>query len=102
MDGAAYHDDAVVSLRVTSDDRCRTDKTAIWRAGNEKTGAKYVALFNLSEEESEMTVSRAEAEMEAGACLTELWTGERATVAQGVLHANIPAHGCAVYETGLL
>ena len=81
---------------------CLDDKKAIWRAGNEKTGAKYVALFNLSEEESEMTVSLAEAEMEAGACLTELWTGERATVAQGVLHANIPAHGCAVYETGLL
>lgn len=79
---------------------CLDDKKAIWRAGNEKTGAKYVALFNLSEEESEMTVSLAEAEMEADACLTELWTGERATVAQGVLHANIPAHGCAVYETG--
>ena len=29
--------------------------------------------------------------------LTELWTGETVKPADGVLRAEIPAHGCVVY-----
>ena len=86
---------------------CLDDKKAIWRACNENDGSKYVALFNLSEEEAELTVSLAEAGMGLtvshaevemkDVCLTELWTGEEASVTEGVLHAKIPAHGCVVY-----
>lgn len=75
------------------------EKKAVWKACNEKVGSKYVALFNLSEEEAELSIELAAAEIEDGRHLTELWTGEGAEVTEGVLHVKVPAHGCAVYGT---
>lgn len=76
---------------------CRDDGKAIWRAANEKTGQKYAALFNLSEEEAELSVELQAAGMDESSKLTELWTGDTAEVSGGRLHVTIPAHGCAVY-----
>lgn len=73
------------------------DKRAVWKAANEKEGAKYVALFNLSDEEAELSVKLCEADMEDSGGLKELWTGESAEVTEGVLSARVPAHGCVVY-----
>ena len=76
---------------------CRDDGKAIWRAANEKTGQKYVALFNLSEDKAELSVELQAAGMDESSKLTELWTGDTAEVSGGSLHVTIPAHGCAVY-----
>lgn len=76
---------------------CRDDGKAIWRAANEKTGQKYAALFNLSEEEAELSVELQAAGMDESSKLTELWTGDTAEVSGGRLHVTVPAHGCAVY-----
>lgn len=76
---------------------CRDDEKAIWRAANEKKGQKYVALFNLSEEEKVLSVELQAAGMDEGCKLTELWTGAAAEVSGGKLQITIPAHGCAVF-----
>lgn len=76
---------------------CRDDGKAIWRAANEKTGQKYAALFNLSEEEAELSVELQAVGMDESSKLTELWTGDTAEVSGGRLHVTVPAHGCAVY-----
>lgn len=76
---------------------CRDEQKAIWKATNEKTGQKYVALFNLGEEEKVLSVELQAAGMDEGCKLTELWTGAAAEVSGGKLQITIPAHGCAVF-----
>ncbi len=77
---------------------CLDDRKAIWKAYNEKTGSRYVALFNLGEEEAELSVESEAAGIGSGDLLTELWTGEQAAVTGGVLRTKVPAHGCVVYS----
>ncbi len=76
---------------------CRDDEKAIWKAENRETGAKYVALFNLGEEEAELAVELQAADMEECTGLTELWTGGEAFVSDGNLKVRLGAHACAVY-----
>ena len=80
---------------------CLDGKKAVWKACNEKTGERYVALFNLGDTETKISVSAEKAGLSAasGDALTELWTGEQAVLSDGVLSAEIPAHGCVVYGT---
>ncbi len=80
---------------------CLDEGKAIWKACNEREGKRYVALFNLSGEETELSVSPADAGIGQEAALTELWTGEAASVEDGVLRVSLPAHGCAVYGTNI-
>ncbi len=82
---------------------CRDEKRAVWKARNEKTGERYVALFNFEEEEAELSVSLKELqrggfEIADGDSLTELWTGEKSAVSGAELRALVPPHGTAVYE----
>ncbi len=76
---------------------CRDDRKAVWKAVNEETGAKYVALFNLSEEETELSVELEAAGLTTDAKLAELWTGEHAGGSGEILRVKLPAHACAVY-----
>ncbi len=76
---------------------CRDEQKAIWKATNEKTGQKYVALFNLGEEEKVLSVELQAAGVDESSKLTELWTGAAAEVSDGKLQLSIPAHGCAVF-----
>ncbi|MGN0166595.1 MAG: glycoside hydrolase family 27 protein [Acetatifactor sp.] len=80
---------------------CLDGKKAVWKAYNEKTGERYVALFNLGDTEAKISVSAEKAGLSAasGDALTELWTGEQAVLSDGALSAEIPAHGCVVYGT---
>ena len=71
---------------------------AVWKACDARNGRRYVALFNLSEEASLISVEAAEADLKAGDELTELWTGERRLLSSdGILQAEIPSHGCVVF-----
>lgn len=76
---------------------CLDDGKAVWKAANRETGESYVALFNLGEAETRLSVELQTADMEADAKLTELWTGDSADVSGGMLQVKLPAHGCAVY-----
>lgn len=78
---------------------CLNDKKAIWTAHNEETGASYVALFNLGDEEAEVSVAWKDLQMgDAPASMTELWTKGSAYVdADGMLKVTLPAHASVVY-----
>lgn len=79
----------------------RTEKMAVWKNKDEATGALRVALFNLSDEQQELTVSIEELGEEIGAekiVLTELWEQEESLVSEGVIHGRVPAHGVKVYK----
>lgn len=80
----------------------RTDKEAIWKNKNRKTGELTVALFNLSEEEREVSVSLNELEenldCEKEYALVELWDKTAANTTQGNVKAVVPKHGVVVYQ----
>ena len=71
---------------------------AVWTAYDRETGDRYVALFNLSDEERWVSVDALEAGAGEGKGLTELWTGGQETPEDGCIRAQLPAHGCAVYK----
>lgn len=84
---------------------CLDDEKAVWRAYNAKTGERYVALFNLSDEEAKPAVSLGELRkenfhIEIGEILTELWTDEKSALAEDGICVTLPAHGTAVYRIG--
>ncbi|WP_322198912.1 glycoside hydrolase family 27 protein [Acutalibacter intestini] len=73
--------------------QCRDNAHAVWTAANEKTGQRWVALFNLADEEREVS-----ARLEGDQALVELWTGETAHGENGTLRATVAPHGCKVYQ----
>ena len=73
------------------------ENTVIWTAWNEKNGSRYLALFNLRDEEAEISCdSYLEEDLES-TCLTELWTGEQAAFRDKKLTCTVKAHGCKVF-----
>lgn len=78
---------------------CLDDNKAIWTAHNKEAESSYVALFNLSDEEAEVSIAWKDLQLgTAPSSLTELWTKATATVdADGILKAKLPAHGSVVY-----
>lgn len=78
---------------------CLDDNKAIWTAHNKEAESSYVALFNLSDEEAEVSIAWKDLQLgTAPSSLTELWTKATATAdADGILKAKLPAHGSVVY-----
>ena len=56
----------------------------------------YLALFNLSDEEAELSLPLSDAELPDGLTATGLWSGEEAA-AEGALVAKLAAHDAAVW-----
>lgn len=78
---------------------CLDDKKAIWTAYNKETGKAYLALFNLSDETSAVSVSFDQLPFEkAPVSLKELWTKDTVTLnANGVISKALSAHDCVVF-----
>ena len=77
---------------------CLDDKNAIWTGINDKSGDAYVALFNLSDEEAEISVKAEDLHINKNiGNLTELWGGD-IQKAEEVISKKLPAHGCVVYK----
>ncbi len=75
---------------------------AVWKAYNPETGKRYAALFNLGDEEAEISAEAHGIDMKAEDELTELWTGAKKKISkEGLLQEKLAPHGCAVYM-GLL
>lgn len=77
---------------------CLDEKQAVWTARNEKEGTLYTALFNLADEKAIVFVSTAELEISEAYSLTELWTKDVKHSDSDCISAEIPAHGCVVYQ----
>lgn len=79
----------------------KNEAYAVWSCLNDKTGEKYLALFNFLETDKVLTCCLNEVEQFAGQAggvcgATELWSGER-LVFEGVLADTVPAHGARLY-----
>lgn len=77
------------------------DKRAVWKNKNYKTGALYVALFNLNDAEDVISIALSELEetlAEKDYSLSELWDKSQTHTKQGRIEAVIPAHGVKVYH----
>ncbi len=88
---------------------------AVWTAVDPETGARFLALFNLSDETrtiradwNEVLEWEPSSRFLAGAApmpgssfplrLSDLWDNEELTVADGQIARAIPAHGCVIWE----
>lgn len=79
----------------------RTEQMAVWKSKDEVTGALRVALFNLGEEEAELSVSveeLGEGIATGKLSLTDLWDKEESIAANGMIRSRVPAHGVKVYR----
>ena len=77
---------------------CLDKQKAVWKACNDKEGTGYVALFNLADEDAEVSVELEDADLQAGVILKELWTVAEMETVGDVLTVKLPAHGCVVYK----
>ncbi|MBE5795736.1 MAG: alpha-galactosidase [Clostridiales bacterium] len=69
---------------------------AAWIAPRKDGKGVYLALFNLSDEETELSLCLREAEFADGLTATELWS-KAETTTNGCLTAKLPAHDAAVW-----
>ena len=79
----------------------RTDTMAVWKSKDKETKAVRAALFNLSDEEQELSVSLKELEegsRDSEAELWELWEKKESRTAGGKICVRVPAHGVKVYR----
>lgn len=82
----------------------RDEYHAVWKNVDSKTGESAVALFNLSDETREISVSLAEIDPDkakAHYILFDIWDKTKAETADGRITATVPAHGVTVYNCSL-
>ena len=78
---------------------CRNDEMAVWKNTDSADGSICVALFNLTEEEKEISVALDEVEDGLADCrLTELWDQTKSQTAGGSIIATVPAHGVKAFR----
>ena len=76
----------------------RTEKACAWKSLDSEDGSVYVALFNLSEEEKEITACFEELELSGTYQIRDLWAGKDQGTVEGKVAATIAPHGAAVYK----
>ena len=76
----------------------RTEKACAWRSVDTRNGSVYVALFNLSDQEQEITACFQELELSGAYTARELWTHQDQGTVEEKLAAVLPKHGAAVYR----
>lgn len=79
----------------------RDDTSAVWITRNEKTHTIHTALFNLGDEQKEISVSLQELGLpEQEMTLMDLWSEEKSRSTDCKVSANLQPHGCVVYQLG--
>ncbi len=75
----------------------RNEETAAWKSFS-KDGSVYVALFNLSDNERNISVDFAEIGIDKKASVRDLWAKRDIGYAENRVQASIPAHGAKLYQ----
>lgn len=70
-------------------------ETVLW-AGVSSEGGNYVAIFNLSDEDNEITVSKEDLEYEDKKTGIDIWTGSPVTFDSSI-KVKIPSHGAKAF-----
>lgn len=76
---------------------CLDETKAAWEAYNDETNTSYLAIFNLSEEKMNVSVSDYLTDTLDDCKLTELWTKETAALS-ALSNLPIEAHACVIYK----
>lgn len=88
---------------------CLDDRRAVWVSTDTKTGSVFAALFNLSNETSEISVSVSElleplnlaspdTDTKNTISLYDLWNHDEITADPNSVRAELPAHGCVLWK----
>lgn len=75
------------------------DEKAVWMASNDKLNKKYVALFNLSDDTSIISVSLGDLNISnEEVTLTDIWTNKTSISANDDISAELAPHASVIYE----
>lgn len=75
------------------------DEKAVWMASNDKLNKKYVALFNLSDDTSIISVSLGDLNISnEEVTLTDIWTNKTSISANYDVSAELAPHASVIYE----
>lgn len=75
------------------------DEKAVWMASNDKLNKKYVALFNLSDDTSIISVSLGDLNIyNEEVTLTDIWTNKTSISANDDISAELAPHASVIYE----
>lgn len=83
----------------------RTEEYAVWKNKDEVSGRLCVALFNLSDEDRELSIALSAlgeetCEKQQDAALYEIWEKKESSTVDGRIAVQVPAHGVKVYRVG--
>jgi len=89
-----------VNQHSTNNRELRADENEIiWTAEDSETGATYVAMFNLNENNSRLiSVTVEELGLKGKFNVRDLWAGKEAGRLEKAVEFEIPAHGCGLYK----
>lgn len=75
------------------------DEKAVWMASNDKLNKKYVALFNLSDDTSIISVSLGDLNISnEEVTLADIWTNKTSISANDDISAELAPHASVIYE----
>ena len=75
------------------------DEKAVWMASNDKLNKKYVALFNLSDDTSIISVSLGDLNISnEEVTLTDIWANKTSISANDDISAELAPHASVIYE----
>lgn len=77
----------------------REGSRIVWTSNGPK-GERYVALFNVGEEELDVAVSLTALGLDSAVPAKELWSGNVLGSISGSLSAKVPSHGAALFRLG--
>lgn len=77
----------------------RDDNKAVWMASGTKKDSCYVAIFNLDDKPQKIAVALRELGIERPEITAEeLWTGAALQIEGPEIEADLPEHGCVLYQ----
>jgi len=77
----------------------REGSRIVWTSEG-SAGERYVALFNVGDEELDVAVSLDALGVKQGISAKELWSGKDWGTVEGVLSTSVPSHGAALFRLG--
>lgn len=78
---------------------CRDRERAIWSCIGNNENKAYVALFNLSDAEAEISVALEDLGTAVPVTAEDLWERKDLVTFQNTISANVPPHGVVLYKT---
>jgi alpha-galactosidase len=76
----------------------RDNNHAIWLSNDNNDNSRYVAIFNLSDESQNLSISLKELEINSKVSIRDLWNHKDLALADTVITAKVSSHGAVLYK----